>query len=54
MKYNHSGAVPIRMKWAGHVARVVERVFWWGNLEDRFHVEDIGVDMNIKLKYNFE
>ena len=37
-----------RMSWAEHVARVESReksaVFWWGNLEEREHLEDLGVD----------
>ena len=40
----------IRMRWAGHVARMGERKgeaytgFWWGNLRERGHLEDVGVN----------
>jgi hypothetical protein len=27
--------------------------FWWGNLRDREHLEDAGVDGSIILKWNF-
>jgi hypothetical protein len=36
-----------RMRWAGHVARMGERVFigfWWGNRMERDHWGDVGVD----------
>ena len=36
------------MRWAGHVARRgrrdVHKGFWWGNLRERDHLEDPGVD----------
>jgi len=37
------------MKWVGHVASVGGRGemytgFWWGNLRERDHLEDPGVD----------
>ena len=46
-----------RMRWAGHVA-CMERGeaytgFWWGNLRQRNHLEDQGVDGNIILTWNF-
>jgi len=45
------------MRWAGHVARTVERrsVYrvWWGNLRDRDHMEDPGVDRRIILRWIF-
>jgi hypothetical protein len=41
------------MRWAGHVAltrnREVHTVFWWGDLRERYHLEDIGVDGRIIL-----
>jgi len=37
-----------RMRWAGHVARMGRREaytgFWWGNLRERDHLEDPGVN----------
>jgi len=43
-----------RMSWAGHVARVGESRgvywFWWGNLSERGHLEDIGVEERTILK----
>jgi hypothetical protein len=42
------------MKWEGNVAlcrrREMDRVFCWGNLEERNHCEDLGVDGRIILK----
>jgi hypothetical protein len=39
-----------RMKWAGHVARMAEGActgFWWGNLRERAHWGDPGVNGRI-------
>jgi hypothetical protein len=40
-----------RMSWAGHVARrgigEVHSGFWWGNLRERDHLEDLDVDGRI-------
>jgi len=37
-----------KMKLAGHVARMGEKIvytgFWWGNLRIRYYLEDPGVD----------
>jgi hypothetical protein len=30
------------------------RGFWWGNLKERYHLEDIDVDGRIILKYIFK
>jgi hypothetical protein len=46
-----------RMRWAGHVVREGERrcVYrvWWGNLMERDHLEDPGVDGNVILRWIF-
>jgi len=44
-----------RMGWAGNVARMGKKrraymVFWWGNLRDRDHLKDPGVDGRIILR----
>jgi hypothetical protein len=43
-----------RMRWAGHVARmgrgVVRTLFWWGNLKERHHLREPGVDGRIILR----
>ena len=40
-----------RMRCVGHVARMGERYtgFWWGNLRERDHLEDPGLDGKIIL-----
>jgi hypothetical protein len=46
-----------RMRWAGHVARMgrgeVHTGFWWGNLRERDHLKEPGVDGRIILKWTF-
>jgi hypothetical protein len=48
----------LRMKWAGHVARMMEREvhtgFWWGDLREGDHMVDPGVDGRIILKCIFK
>jgi len=45
------------MRWAGHLARMVEKraVYrvWWGNLRERDHLGDPGVDGSIMLRLIF-
>jgi hypothetical protein len=47
-----------RMRWAGHVARTGRREvytgFWWGNLRERDHLEDPGINGRIILRCIFK
>ena len=46
-----------KMRWAGYVARMgrgeVYTRFWWGNLRERDHFEDAGLDERIILRWIF-
>jgi hypothetical protein len=46
-----------RMRWAGHVERVGRGEaciwFWWGNMRERDHWGDPGVDGRILLRWVF-
>ena len=47
-----------RTRWAGNVARMgsgeVHTWFWWGNLRERYHLGDPGVDGRIVLRWIFK
>jgi hypothetical protein len=47
-----------KMRWVGHVARMgrgeVCTGFWWGNLREKDHWEDAGVDGRIILRWIFK
>ena len=45
-----------RMEWAGHEPRKggeVQAGFWWGSLGERDHLEEIGIDGRIVLRWTF-
>jgi len=46
-----------QMRWAGHAARMgareVHTRLWWGNLRERDHLEDPGIDGRTMLKWIF-
>jgi hypothetical protein len=46
-----------RMRWAGHVARIWEKRvhtgLWWGNLRERNHLEDRGIDGKVIIRWIF-
>jgi hypothetical protein len=45
-----------RKRWAGHIARIEERCiqgFWSGNLSERDHLENPGIDRRIILRRIF-
>jgi len=45
------------MRWVGYVAHIgrveVYKGFWWGNLRERNHLEDPGMDRRIILRWSF-
>jgi len=45
------------MKWVGNEARMEKKkaytVFWWGNMRERDHLGDPGVDGRIILRWIF-
>jgi hypothetical protein len=46
------------VSWVGHVAltgerREVHTGFWWGNLRERHHFEDLGIDRALIVKWIF-
>jgi hypothetical protein len=49
--------IKLRMRWAGHVARIgrgeAYTEFWWGNLWETDHLGDQGVDGRIILRHIF-
>jgi hypothetical protein len=45
-----------RMRWAGYVALwggEAYTAFWWGNLRERDHLEDPGIDGMIIVRWMF-
>ena len=46
-----------RMRWVGHIARIgrgeLYKGFWWGNLRERDHLGNPGVDGRIILRWIF-
>jgi len=45
-----------RMRWVGHIAHLgyLHIGFWWGNLREDDHLEDLGIDGRIILKWIFK
>jgi hypothetical protein len=47
-----------RMRWAGNVTRMgdgkLPTAFWWGNLRERDHFEDLGIHWRMILKWIFQ
>jgi hypothetical protein len=47
-----------RIRWAGHVARMeigeVYTWFWWEDIKERNHLEDLGLDVKLILKWVFK
>jgi len=48
-----------RIRWAGNVAltgdrRKLHTRFWWGNMRERYRLEDPGVDGRITIKWIFK
>jgi len=39
------------MRWVWHVARETYTGFWWGNLKERVHLGDPGVDGSLLLRW---
>jgi len=39
------------MRWVGHEARETYIVFWWGNLKEREHLGDPGVNGSLLLRW---
>jgi len=40
--------------WHERRTEELHKLFWWENLKDRFHTENLGVGESIILKYNFK
>jgi hypothetical protein len=49
--------IKLRIKWVGHVAHMgrgeTHTGFWWGNLRERDHLEEPGIDGRIILRWIF-
>jgi len=46
------------MRWAVHEARITKRKYaygvWWGNVKERAHLEDLGINTRVILKFSLK
>lgn len=50
---NQAAGQEERSMWQAWERREIHEGFWWGNLNERDHLDDLGVDGNINLERVF-